>query len=119
MINWKRIESEEQLEELINSSHDTPAAVFKSSHRCGASAFARQRLESQWQNGHGEIDFYFLDIIPNREISNEIAARFRVSHQSPQVILIRDGQSVYDASHYRVSAANLKKALEASRTERA
>jgi bacillithiol system protein YtxJ len=117
MIPWKRLETTEQLDEIVERSHDKPVAIFKHSNRCGVSAFARERLETEWRNDHGEVEFYFLNLIPNREVSNEIARRFGVLHQSPQILLIRDGESVYDASHHRVTAKNLQKALDTGRSE--
>jgi bacillithiol system protein YtxJ len=111
MIEWKTIESRDQIEEIIQASRTTPVVIYKHSNRCGASLFVRSRLEKQWKNGC-EVDFYFLDLVSYRDVSNEVADRFGVRHESPQILLIRNGRSVFDTSHSGVSAKALKKALD-------
>lgn len=118
MIEWKTIESSDQIEEIIQASRTTPVVIYKHSRHCGVSFFVRARLEKQWKNGY-DVDFYFLDLVSHRDVSNEVADRFGVRHESPQVLLIRNGESVFDTSHVGVSAKALRKALEntaASRT---
>ena len=56
-----------------------------------------------------KITLYFLDLLNHRDISNEIASRFEVEHQSPQVLLIKEGKCIFNASHSSIDADNLKK----------
>ena len=58
------------------------------------------------------VHAYFLDLIAHRDVSNEIARRFNVYHESPQLILIKNGKAVYDASHSSIDAADLKNKLQ-------
>ena len=96
-INWIPLLNEQQLEELKKNSAKIPQVIFKHSSRCSISSMARSRLErSPSPDG---VDFYFLDIINHRNISNKIAADFKVHHESPQILIINDGNCVYNESH--------------------
>jgi bacillithiol system protein YtxJ len=96
-MNWIPLLNEQQLEEIKTNSAIRPQVIFKHSSRCSTSSMARHRLDKKaFPEG---IDFYFLDIIHHRNISNKIASDFRVRHESPQVLLINKGTCVYDESH--------------------
>lgn len=101
-MNWIDLNSIEQLEEIQQLSKDTPVLIFKHSTRCSISSMAKSRLEREWNND-SNIKSFYLDLIEYRDISNEIASKFNVFHQSPQAILIKGGKSVYDASHSGIS----------------
>ena len=73
--------------------------------RCGVSSVVKSRLEKA--KLPTDIDYYYLDIIHFRSISNKIAEEFRVYHESPQVLLIRDGQCVYEESHMGITAQEI------------
>ncbi|HTG65999.1 MAG TPA: bacillithiol system redox-active protein YtxJ, partial [Flavobacterium sp.] len=75
--------------------------------RCSVSRMALKQFENEFDL-QDKVTPYFLDLITYREISNEIANRFNVYHESPQILLIKDGQSVYDASHSDIDAESLK-----------
>ncbi|MEO6221123.1 MAG: bacillithiol system redox-active protein YtxJ, partial [Ginsengibacter sp.] len=96
-MNWIPLQTEEQIDEIISNSGKTPQVIFKHSIRCSISSMAKNRLDKNTQPEG--IDFYFLDIINNRAISNKIAKEFDVHHQSPQLLLINGGQCVYNESH--------------------
>lgn len=96
-MNWIPLDDETQLIEIINRSNDKPQLIFKHSTRCSVSSMAKKRLERDDQPEN--IDFYFLDLIKHRSLSNKIASDFKIRHQSPQVILIKNGQPVYNESH--------------------
>jgi len=105
-MNWIPLLTEQQLEEIkVNSAH-RPQVIFKHSSRCSISSMARHRLD---KNAFPEgIDFYFLDIINHRNISNKIASEFQVYHESPQVLLINKGTCVYDESHSGIHMDEIK-----------
>ncbi len=71
------------------------------STRCSISAVALQRLQKVSQPS--DVDFYFLDLLSNRQLSNRVADVFKVNHESPQVLVIRDGECVFDESHLGIS----------------
>ena len=96
-MNWLSLTSKEQLDEIIVQSSQKPQLIFKHSTRCSVSFIAKTRLEKQ--GPQDSIDSFYLDLIQFRELSNEIAERFHVHHQSPQVLLIKDGECVYEETH--------------------
>jgi bacillithiol system protein YtxJ len=106
-INWIPLEFIGQLDELVAFSNEKPAVIFKHSTRCSISRFALKQFENEYDLGNG-VDAYFLDLLAHRDISNEIASRFAVYHQSPQLLLIKSGKSVYDVSHSDIDAGELK-----------
>ena len=96
-MNWIALTSEHQLEQIREKSKQKPQVVFKHSIRCGISSMAKNRLERS--QPPGSIDFYYLDLINYRSISNKLSEMFKVVHESPQVLLIRNGECVYEESH--------------------
>ena len=110
--SWSALTSVDQLHQLIEDSHQKPVFIFKHSVRCGISAMAKFNLEREWDFQEGQFDFYYLDIFQYRSISNQIASQLDIIHQSPQLILVRNGQSVFDTSHHLVHTQSIKSALE-------
>jgi len=110
-MNWKILESIDTLDQIESDSHNKTVAIFKHSVSCGISAHVKHSLESQWNFGEDELDIYYLDLINNRPISNEIASRFKVIHQSPQILIIKNGEVSYHSSHMAVTADNIQTAL--------
>ena len=102
-INWELLTDVDQLGEIIFNSNEKPAVIFKHSTRCSISRMALKQFENEFAL-QDKVTPYFLDLITYREISNEIANRFGVQHQSPQILVIKDGKSVYDASHSDIDA---------------
>lgn len=96
-MDWINLQSEDQLQEIISNSNNKPQVIFKHSTRCSISSMAKNRLDKK-DNPDG-MDFYYLDLIRHRNISNKIASDFNVAHQSPQVLVINNGKCIYDESH--------------------
>lgn len=96
-MNWQILDNINQLELIKQESFNKPQLLFKHSIRCSLSSMAKSRLDS---NDAGDTcETHYLDLISCREVSNEIVNMFGVRHESPQVILIKNGEAVYDASH--------------------
>lgn len=106
-INWIPLTDLGQLNEIIELSNEKPVAIFKHSTRCSVSRMALKQFENEF-NSPDSVETYFLDLIAYRDVSNEIATRFQVVHQSPQLVLIKEGKSVYNASHSDIDAQELK-----------
>lgn len=103
-MNWRRIENAGELEALKKQSLEKPVLIFKHSSRCSISSMAFDRLNRNWKDEDFEkVSPYFLDLITYRDISNQIAQEYGIYHQSPQVILIKDGKAIYDNSHMGIS----------------
>lgn len=96
-IDWIPLTRIEQIEEIKERSKSIPQLIFKHSTRCGTSALAKSRLEKK--QAPATIEFYFLDLINFRLISNKVAEDFNVYHESPQVLLIKNGECIYEESH--------------------
>ena len=73
---------------------------------------ALRRFEQSWDFDEEQVEAYFLDLIAHRQISGEIADTFGVYHESPQILLIRDGKSTYDASHLNITVSELRECFE-------
>lgn len=114
-MQWLPLTDLSQLQSLINiskeqSSDGLTALIFKHSTRCSISSMALSRLENKWEP-ELKIKPYFLDLLKFRDVSNEIAHIFGIEHQSPQVLMIKNGQCVYHNSHNGISYQEIKQAL--------
>jgi bacillithiol system protein YtxJ len=104
-MNWHPLTEESQLEAIVQQSFQQPVVIFKHSTRCSISAMAKNRLERVEQPEN--IPFYYLDLIRYRSLSNKVAEAFEVHHESPQVILIKNGECLYDESHGGIDMAEI------------
>jgi bacillithiol system protein YtxJ len=104
-MQWKQFTSEEQLAGLIERSRELPQVIFKHSTRCSISNVAFQRVDKA--NQPVATDFYLLDVITHRSLSLKVAERFGVNHESPQVLVIKNGECVYDDSHLGISMQDI------------
>ncbi len=109
MIQWKNLDSENQLESIIEDSYGSPQIIFKHSTTCPISGMAKRRLEGDWSL---DMNPYYLDLLSYRSVSNAIADKLEVRHESPQVIILHKGKAVYNESHLDISATDLKQSLE-------
>ena len=103
---WKNLEQLIALEEIDKASFTHPILIFKHSTRCSISDVAKARLDKE-DNLNG-VDFYYLDLIKHRDISNALAEKYNVHHESPQILLINKGECVYDESHIGITMAEIK-----------
>lgn len=111
-INWNELTEIDTLNQIKEESANEPILIFKHSTRCPTSSMALNRLERSWNGSEvNNIKTYFLDLINYREVSNHIESSFGVLHQSPQVLIISNGKSVYDDSHFNISFENIKNVI--------
>jgi bacillithiol system protein YtxJ len=108
-MNWHPINTIEQLEQIKAASYSTPQVIFKHSTTCSISRMALDRFERAEEPEN--VDFHYLDLLNYRPISAEIASFFQVHHESPQLLLIKDGECIYDESHYGIMMDELKSFL--------
>jgi bacillithiol system protein YtxJ len=104
-MEWIPLTDETQLQEIIHKSNSRPQVIFKHSTRCSISSVAMQRLKRGTLPE--EVDFYYLDLITYRRLSTKVADQFDVAHESPQVLVIRNGECVYDESHMGISMSEI------------
>lgn len=100
-MKWIPLESAEQLGEI--KQNEGYSIIFKHSTRCSISMMARKRFEMDWDQMPDSIPLYFLDLIKFRPISAQIAEDFHVHHESPQLLLIKEGECILDQSHGGIS----------------
>jgi bacillithiol system protein YtxJ len=112
-LKWIEIKSELDLNKVIENSFQCEfgVAIFKHSTRCSISSVAKMRLTSFW-DFEEKLPLYYLDLITYRNISDLIAKKFDVMHESPQLIVLKNGTHIYDSSHMEISVKNLRTALE-------
>ncbi len=104
---WHQLTDLSQLEHLKRNSEEQSGIIravliFKHSTRCNISSMALSRFENKWQDTES-IPCYFLDLLKNKDISNKIALDFDVEHQSPQVLVIKNGKCIFHSSHNGIS----------------
>ena len=103
-----KIDNKETLDKLITDSRTTPVVIFKHSTSCGISSAAYREMEKL------EAPVNLLEVQSARDVSREIADRTGIRHETPQVIVLKDGKAVWDASHFDVKAGAVRKALESN-----
>lgn len=105
-ISWIKLTNLGQLDEIRMLSNEKPVAIFKHSTRCSVSRMALKQFENEFDSS-AKVTPYFLDLIAYRDVSNAITNQFGVTHQSPQLILIKEGKAIYNVSHSDIDAEEL------------
>jgi bacillithiol system protein YtxJ len=109
-MEWQNLTELSQLETIKNTSFERPQVIFKHSTTCSISKMAFSRFEKA--EAPDGVDFYYLDLLQYRPISNAIAEQFEVFHESPQVLLIKNGACTYDESHYGIMMDELVEQIQ-------
>ena len=109
-MNWIELSKEDQLDTLKENSKNKAQIIFKHSTRCSISSVAKSRLERSITPQ--DVDFYYLDLIKHRNISAKIAEEFNVFHESPQILLIKNGACIYDESHSGITMDEIAEQVE-------
>lgn len=109
--HWNTLKQLEQLETIWQLSNKKVVAIFKHSTRCGTSLHAFEKLARNWNFDAAQAELFYLDLLANREISNDIAIKSNVQHQSPQLIVLKEGKVVYYASHLAIDTNEVAKWL--------
>lgn len=105
-LDWIEINSLDELDQAIEDSSDSPVIFFKHSTRCSISSMVLNRFENDWNDGmNGTL--YFIDLIKNRGVSNALAEKANVYHESPQIIVLKDKEAIFEASHSAISASEI------------
>lgn len=113
-LPWIAITSTNQLNELLHNIGEKPVLLFKHSTRCAISSMALNNFERNWSTGKDLCDLYFIDLLQYRDVSNLTTELTGVEHQSPQAIVIKGKEIVYDATHSSISARDIETILRKS-----
>ncbi|MFC7357570.1 bacillithiol system redox-active protein YtxJ [Jejudonia soesokkakensis] len=108
-LPWQALTSMDQLDSIVEASNSIPIVIFKHSTRCGISRMVLRNFESTYDIDSSQIKLYYLDLLNYRNISDEVGYKFQVVHQSPQLIVIKNGVAVAHASHHSIRAEELTK----------
>ena len=100
-MNWVSLTSAEQLAQIRSAAGYS--IIFKHSTRCPISSMAKRRMELDGHTIPNDTPVYYLDLIAHRDISSQVAELFNVHHESPQLLLIKDGECIFEASHGDIS----------------
>jgi len=108
-MEWKNLTTVTQLDEIREESKRQPVLIFKHSTRCSISAMAKSRLDKH--EVPTKAIFYYLDLIAHRDVSNKTAEIFHVKHESPQILLIRNGDCIYEESHNGITFEEIEEQI--------
>jgi bacillithiol system protein YtxJ len=112
-MNWIELKGLDQLEEIKVESAGKPVLIFKHSYRCSISNATLARLERHWNTQEmAHVKAYFLDLLSHRNISDQIADRFSVEHESPQIMVIQNGKSILHLSHFDINYEQIRAAVK-------
>ncbi len=108
VLPWQPITSIDQLNEIEKRSSTRTQIIFKHSTRCGISRMVMNQFIDQF-DVQSHVDLYYLDLLSYRDVSNEVGYRFQVIHQSPQLLVIKNGVTVVHASHGSINDIDLQR----------
>ncbi len=107
-VKFFTLDNMEQFDVIDVISNTKPVVLFKHSTRCSISRMALKQFDAEFNYPEEKINWYLLDLLNHRDLSNEIASRYHVVHQSPQIVVIRNGKAIFNESHENIAADNLK-----------
>ena len=107
-INWIALTEMSQLAAITLQSSTKPILIFKHSTRCGISRMAFKSFEREYDLDEISVDIYLLDLLKYSAISNEVSVKFKVQHQSPQVIVLKNEKVIYHDSHYGICVKEIE-----------
>ncbi len=112
-MNWYPLKTEQEVQDISeNISQQTPCIIFKHSTTCSISAIAKHRVKDYTDSQSNGFKLYYLDLLAFRSVSNFISDFFDIRHESPQVLIIKDGKCIYNESHLSINAEILQSQLE-------
>jgi bacillithiol system protein YtxJ len=107
-IQWIELQSDAQLNDIDKKGINRPQLIYKHSTTCGISSMVLRRLEILLQGVSGKADLYFLDVHRNLQVSDSIAGRYHVRHQSPQLLILKQGKVLAAPSHGAIAEVELE-----------
>ena len=107
VLPWIPLNEVAQLAHIQKKSSTKTQVIFKHSTRCGISSMVMKQFVDMYNLTEKELDLYYLDLLSYRDVSNEVGYKFQVMHQSPQLIVIKNGAVVSNASHGAINDIDL------------
>lgn len=109
---WNVVDDPSSIKSILEASEEHPQLIYKHSYRCATSLFARKQVEQSSEDMSRHADLHFVDVIAHRRISNQIADRLNVRHESPQLLLVDQRKAVWHVSHGAIKSEAIVKALQ-------
>jgi len=109
VLPWIPLSQLQQLKFIKDKSKTKTQVIFKHSTRCGISRMVMSQFVENYEFTEKDLDLYYLDLLSYREVSNEAGYEFQVMHQSPQIIVIKNGVAVVNASHGAINSVDLNR----------
>lgn len=109
VLPWIPLNDLKQLDYIKKKSGIKTQVIFKHSTRCGISSMVQRQFISEYNFSEKELDLYYLDILSYRQISDEVGYKFQLIHQSPQLLVIKNGTLVANASHGQINQVDLNR----------
>lgn len=110
-LNWKTLDDVDQIDHAIEVSNEKPVVIFKHSTRCGISRMVLNQFQNNAEFDEEAVLLLYLDLLAHRNISDEIANRFGIMHQSPQMIILKDAEVVHHSSHSAIVPSTIENIL--------
>lgn len=110
-FHWIPLTNSEQIEDIEVRSKDKVQVIFKYSTRCGINRIVMKEFEKAYESSVQDFEFYYLDILAFRTVSNTIATKYHIIHESPQVLVIKNGAVIAHASHSAINQMDLRAIL--------
>ena len=107
VLPWIPLTTKEQLDTIVERSQTKPQLIFKHSTRCGISRMVINSFKEQYNFTENDFDLYYLDLLSFREVSNEVSYKFQVLHESPQLLVVKNGEVLVHASHGAINGVDL------------
>lgn len=104
---WRTLQDSADIEALADTSHHTPCVIFKHSPRCTTSLMKHYTLSLEWPFAPDAVQAYLVDVVAQPHVAQAVSDFFQEHHQSPQVLLIRNGECIYEESQLDIDAAAL------------
>lgn len=108
---WNVLTDESQIEDVLKASGQKPQLVYKHSHTCGISLAAKERIEESFDEINTKADMHFANVKKSRPVSNRVAKELGVRHESPQVLIIKNGECIWHESHWSIKGEQILTAL--------
>lgn len=113
-MEWKILDSVDQLNQLLLTPDVGTFAIFKHSTRCSISTMSKNRIERNWDELPGGFNLYYLDLLTFRQVSDAISQQLGVEHESPQLLLVENGKCVFHSSHSSIDITELTQIIKLS-----
>lgn len=107
VLPWIPLNDIQQLQHIAQKSKTKTQVIFKHSTRCGISRMVMNQFVDAYELTENDLDLYYLDLLSYRDVSNEVGYTFQVMHESPQLLIIKNGTTVAHASHGAINSIDL------------